>query len=80
VSGEPGSTEKWVAPAAEARKKNPVASNESSLAAEQKIYVKRCVACHGRRRLKFYSTARAAASISMISPQLVLLHQPEHLP
>ena len=49
VSGEqPGSTEKWIAPAAEARKKNPVAVSESSLAAGQKIYVKRCVACHGK--------------------------------
>jgi mono/diheme cytochrome c family protein len=49
VSGEqPGSTEKWTAPAAEARKKNPVAVSESSLAAGQKIYVKRCVACHGK--------------------------------
>lgn len=49
VSGEqPGSAEKWTAPAAEARKKNPVAVSESSLAAGQKIYVKRCVACHGK--------------------------------
>jgi mono/diheme cytochrome c family protein len=49
VSGEPlGSTDKWTAPAAEARKKNPVAINESSLAAGQKIYLKRCVACHGK--------------------------------
>jgi mono/diheme cytochrome c family protein len=48
-SGEqPGSTEKWTAPAAEARKKNPVAVSESSLAAGQKIYVKRCMACHGK--------------------------------
>jgi mono/diheme cytochrome c family protein len=48
-SGEqPGSTEKWTAPPAEARKKNPVAVSESSLAAGQKIYVKRCVACHGK--------------------------------
>jgi len=38
-SGEQaGSTEKWTAPAAEARKKNPVAANESSLAAGQKIF------------------------------------------
>jgi mono/diheme cytochrome c family protein len=43
-----GSTEKWTAPAAEARKKNPVAVTESSLAAGQKIYLKRCVACHGK--------------------------------
>jgi mono/diheme cytochrome c family protein len=49
VSGEqPGSAEKWIAPAVEARKKNPVAVSESSLAAGQKIYVKRCVACHGK--------------------------------
>ena len=49
VSGEqPSSTEKWIAPAAEARKKNPVAASESSLAAGQKIYLKRCVACHGK--------------------------------
>ena len=45
---KPGSTEKWTAPAPEARKKNPVAVSESSLAAGQKIYVKRCVACHGK--------------------------------
>ena len=49
VSGEqPGAAEKWIAPAAEARKKNPVAVSESSLAAGQKIYVKRCLACHGK--------------------------------
>jgi mono/diheme cytochrome c family protein len=45
---QPGSTAKWTAPTAEARKKNPVAGNESSLAAGQKIYLKRCVACHGK--------------------------------
>jgi mono/diheme cytochrome c family protein len=38
----------WTAPAAEAQKKNPVALNESSLAAGQKIYLKRCVECHGK--------------------------------
>jgi mono/diheme cytochrome c family protein len=49
MSGEqPGSIDKWIAPAGEAGKKNPVASSESSLAAGQKIYVKRCVACHGK--------------------------------
>ena len=49
VSGEqPGAAEKWIAPAAEARKKNPVAVSESSLAMGQKIYVKRCLACHGK--------------------------------
>src|SRR5881398_2206387 len=49
VSGaQVGSAEKWTAPAAEARKKNPVAVSESSFATGQKIYVKRCVACHGK--------------------------------
>jgi len=42
------SEEKWTAPATEARKKNPVAVSESSLAAGQKIYLKRCLACHGK--------------------------------
>ncbi|HEY7001892.1 MAG TPA: cytochrome c [Candidatus Udaeobacter sp.] len=49
VRGEQsGSADKWVAPAAEAGKKNPVAVNESSLAAGQRVYLKRCVACHGK--------------------------------
>jgi mono/diheme cytochrome c family protein len=46
VSEEPPGS-KWTAPATEARKKNPVAVSESSLAAGQKIYLKRCLACHG---------------------------------
>jgi len=45
---QPGSKEKWTAPAAEARKKNPIAVSESSLAGGQKTYLKRCVACHGK--------------------------------
>jgi mono/diheme cytochrome c family protein len=49
VSGEqPRLAEKWIPPAAEARKKNQVAVSESSLAMGQKIYVKRCLACHGK--------------------------------
>ena len=45
---EEQSKTQWTAPAAEAQKKNPVAANESSLAAGQKIYLKRCVECHGQ--------------------------------
>lgn len=45
---EEQSKEKWAAPAAEARKKNPVAVNDSSVAAGQKVYLKRCVECHGK--------------------------------
>lgn len=46
---ENGSETKWVAPAAHAEKKNPIPVNESSLAAGEKIYVRRCVACHGQK-------------------------------
>jgi len=42
------SKEKWIAPAAEAGKKNPVPVNDSSLAAGQRIYLQRCVGCHGK--------------------------------
>jgi mono/diheme cytochrome c family protein len=45
---ESESKEKWVAPAGEARKKNPVAVSDSSLAAGQRIYLQRCVGCHGK--------------------------------
>jgi mono/diheme cytochrome c family protein len=45
---EPESKEKWVAPAAEAGKKNPVPINDSSLATGQKIYLQRCAGCHGK--------------------------------
>ena len=45
---EEQSKEKWTAPATEAHKKNPVGATESSLAAGQKIYLKRCVGCHGK--------------------------------
>jgi mono/diheme cytochrome c family protein len=45
---EEQSKTRWTAPAAEARKTNPVAANESSLQAGQRIYLKRCVACHGK--------------------------------
>jgi mono/diheme cytochrome c family protein len=45
---EEQSKTQWTAPAAEARKKNSVVANESSLAAGQKIYLQRCVECHGK--------------------------------
>jgi mono/diheme cytochrome c family protein len=43
-----GDDKPWEAPPAQAQKKNPVPANESSLAAGQKIYMKRCAACHGK--------------------------------
>jgi len=46
-SEEP-SKQKWSAPAGEAQKKNPIAANESSIAAGQKIYSKTCLMCHGK--------------------------------
>jgi mono/diheme cytochrome c family protein len=45
---EPESKEKWVAPASEAQRKNPVPFNQSSVAVGQKIYLQRCVECHGK--------------------------------
>ena len=39
---------KWVSPALSAAKKNPIAPSQTSLAAGQKIYLKRCAACHGK--------------------------------
>jgi mono/diheme cytochrome c family protein len=45
---ETESKEKWIAPAAEAGRKNPVPVNDSSLAAGQKIFLQRCAGCHGR--------------------------------
>jgi len=41
------SGQRWDAPASEAKKQNPIAVNETSLAAGEKIYARRCVACHG---------------------------------
>jgi mono/diheme cytochrome c family protein len=40
--------QKWTSPAGEAQKKNPIPGDESSLTAGQKIYLKRCLACHGK--------------------------------
>ena len=40
-------TEKWIAPARAAAKKNPVAANETSIALGKKIYERQCLACHG---------------------------------
>lgn len=39
---------RWDAPTLQAKKKNPVPANESSLWAGRKIYLKRCAACHGK--------------------------------
>jgi mono/diheme cytochrome c family protein len=37
----------WTAPARAAKKKNPVASDENSIAAGKVLYVKECLSCHG---------------------------------
>lgn len=39
--------EPWVAPARAAKKKNPVALDETSLAKGKTLYVKECLSCHG---------------------------------
>jgi mono/diheme cytochrome c family protein len=38
---------KWVAPAAQAQKTNPIAANPASIEAGRKIYMQRCAKCHG---------------------------------
>lgn len=43
-----GAEQKWTAPAGEVQKKNPVPVDASSLAAGEKIYLKKCMACHGK--------------------------------
>ncbi|PYL09490.1 MAG: cytochrome c class I [Verrucomicrobia bacterium] len=47
AAGADSMSGKWVSPASSAAKKNPIAPLQSSLAAGQKIYLKRCAACHG---------------------------------
>ena len=46
-SEEQGIGVKWVAPAAQAGKTNPVKADSVSIAAGQKIYLQRCAKCHG---------------------------------
>ena len=38
----------WKAPARAAKKKNPVASDDKSIAAGKTVYVGNCLACHGK--------------------------------
>ena len=40
--------EKWLSPAPNAAKKNPVAATSVSVAAGHKIYLKTCMMCHGK--------------------------------
>ena len=40
---------KWVAPAAQAQKTNPIAANAASIDAGRKIYMQRCAKCHGEK-------------------------------
>lgn len=43
-----GAEKKWDAPTLQAQKRNPVPANELSLGAGRKIYLRRCLACHGQ--------------------------------
>ena len=45
--GEGTSDAEWTAPARAARKKNPVASDDASIAAGKQVYVQQCLSCHG---------------------------------
>jgi mono/diheme cytochrome c family protein len=42
-------TKEWKVPAREARRANPVAADEKSIAAGKKLYVQECLDCHGGR-------------------------------
>lgn len=39
--------DEWNAPARAARKKNPIAADEKSLAVGKEVYTKQCFSCHG---------------------------------
>lgn len=41
-------SDKWLGPAPSAKKKNPIAPMQNSIAAGQKIYLKTCALCHGK--------------------------------
>jgi mono/diheme cytochrome c family protein len=41
------SSEAWVAPARQAKKKNPIPADDKSIAAGKQIYVTQCLKCHG---------------------------------
>ncbi len=39
---------KWLSPAQQAAKRNPIASTRDSVTSGQKIYMKTCTSCHGK--------------------------------
>lgn len=42
------SESEWAAPASQARQRNPIPADDRSISAGQKVYLKRCAACHGK--------------------------------
>jgi mono/diheme cytochrome c family protein len=49
INIQQGKQEKWIAPATTSVVKNPVASNEQSIAAGKIIYTNICYDCHGKK-------------------------------
>jgi mono/diheme cytochrome c family protein len=43
-----GASDEWKAPARQAKRTNPVPSDEGSIAAGKVVYEKECLSCHGR--------------------------------
>jgi mono/diheme cytochrome c family protein len=48
AAGADSTSGKWISPAADAAKKNPIAPTQESIAAGRKIYLKTCAMCHGK--------------------------------
>jgi mono/diheme cytochrome c family protein len=44
-----GAADDWQAPARAARKKNPIPSDDKSIATGKEVYVHQCLSCHGDR-------------------------------
>ncbi|MGD0540445.1 MAG: c-type cytochrome [Tepidisphaeraceae bacterium] len=47
IMADDASSPPWVAPARAARKKNPIPSNDNSIAAGKAVYIAQCLKCHG---------------------------------
>ena len=47
--GSAWAADEWVAPTRAAQKKNPIATDDASIASGRKVYEKECLSCHGAK-------------------------------